>query len=86
MQKERKDEGLEALGRETEYNSAYAPEVLETFENRHQENDYWVRFNCPENSASTRSLRPCWCREESIRSTRPARSSVPVFPPCMTHS
>ena len=48
MQKERKDEGLEALGRETEYNSAYAPEVLETFENRHQENDYWVRFNCPE--------------------------------------
>ena len=48
MQKERKDEGLEALGRETEYNSAYAPEVLETFENRHRENDYWVRFNCPE--------------------------------------
>ena len=48
MQKERKDEGLEALGRETEYNAAYAPEVLETFENRHPENDYWVRFNCPE--------------------------------------
>nr|WP_298101759.1 preQ(1) synthase [uncultured Campylobacter sp.] len=26
----------------------YAPEVLETFENKHPENDYWVRFNCPE--------------------------------------
>ena len=48
MQKERKDEGLEALGRETDYNANYAPEVLETFENRHKDNDYWVRFNCPE--------------------------------------
>ena len=48
MNKERKDEGLEALGRETEYNAKYAPEVLETFENRHPENDYWVRFNCHE--------------------------------------
>ena len=26
----------------------YAPEVLESFVNKHQENDYWVRFNCPE--------------------------------------
>ena len=30
------------------YPSVYAPEVLETFENRHKENDYWVKFNCPE--------------------------------------
>jgi 7-cyano-7-deazaguanine reductase len=22
--------------------------VLETFENRHPDNDYWVKFNCPE--------------------------------------
>ena len=39
---------LKALGRETEYLNTYSPEVLETFENKHQENDYWVQFNCPE--------------------------------------
>ena len=44
----RKDEGLHALGKKTEYRMDYAPEVLETFENKHQENDYWVQFNCPE--------------------------------------
>jgi len=44
----RKDEGLQALGRETAYNKDYAPEVLESFENQHPDNDYWVRFNCPE--------------------------------------
>jgi 7-cyano-7-deazaguanine reductase len=36
------------LGHHTEYANEYAPQVLETFENKHQENDYWVRFNCPE--------------------------------------
>ena len=45
---ERSGEGLKALGRKTEYRQDYAPEVLETFENIHPENDYWVRFNCPE--------------------------------------
>ncbi len=30
------------------YASDYAPEVLETFENKHPENDYFVKFNCPE--------------------------------------
>ena len=44
----RKDEGLKALGKKTEYSMDYAPEVLETFENKHQDNDYWVQFNCPE--------------------------------------
>ena len=39
---------LSALGRKTEYRQDYAPEVLETFVNKHPENDYWVRFNCPE--------------------------------------
>ena len=48
MTEKRKDEGLKVLGAETNYAQTYAPEVLETFENRHQENDYWVRFNCPE--------------------------------------
>ncbi len=44
----RKDEGLQALGKKTEYSMDYAPEMLETFENKHQGNDYWVQFNCPE--------------------------------------
>jgi 7-cyano-7-deazaguanine reductase len=39
---------LKALGKKSEYRQDYAPEVLETFENKHPENDYRVRFNCPE--------------------------------------
>lgn len=45
---ERKDEGLKALGKVTDYKTDYDPTVLETFINKHPENDYWVRFNCPE--------------------------------------
>ena len=41
-------DGLKALGRKTEYKDDYAPEVLETFQNKHPENDYWVEFRCPE--------------------------------------
>ena len=48
MEDTRKDEGLKSLGAPSRYATDYAPEVLETFENKHQENDYWVRFNCPE--------------------------------------
>ena len=44
----RETEGLKSLGRKTEYRRDYAPEVLETFSNKHPENDYWVKFNCPE--------------------------------------
>lgn len=44
---ERKDE-LTILGKKTEYKQDYAPEVLESFVNKHPGNDYWVRFNCPE--------------------------------------
>ncbi|MBQ9377749.1 MAG: NADPH-dependent 7-cyano-7-deazaguanine reductase QueF [Schwartzia sp.] len=48
MAHERAD-GLSLLGaKETKYSSDYAPELLETFENKHRENDYWVKFNCPE--------------------------------------
>ena len=42
------DEQLSLLGRKTEYKQTYAPEVLEAFDNKHPDNDYWVRFNCPE--------------------------------------
>lgn len=48
MNEQRKDEGLQALGSNTKYSMDYAPEVLETFANKHPENDYWVQFNCPE--------------------------------------
>ncbi len=44
----RKTEGLKSLGQKTEYATNYAPEVLESFENKHPENDYWVKLNCPE--------------------------------------
>ena len=39
---------LKSLGKSTGYEFSYSPEVLETFENRHPGNDYWVKFNCPE--------------------------------------
>ena len=45
---DRSKDKLKALGRETGYLNTYSPEVLETFENKHLENDYWVQFNCPE--------------------------------------
>ena len=44
----RNREELQALGRKTAYSQDYDPGVLETFENQHPDNDYWVRFNCPE--------------------------------------
>ena len=34
--------------KDVSYNYDYAPECLETFENKHPGNDYWVKFNCPE--------------------------------------
>ena len=44
----RDKDGLEALGKKVEYSQDYAPQVLESFENLHRDNDYWVRFNCPD--------------------------------------
>lgn len=43
-----KQNELTLLGGKTEYKQEYSPEVLESFNNKHPENDYWVRFNCPE--------------------------------------
>jgi 7-cyano-7-deazaguanine reductase len=42
------DHELKQLGTKTEYKQDYAPEVLEAFTNKHQDNDYWVHFVCPE--------------------------------------
>lgn len=41
--------GITLLGNQgTKYEVDYSPEVLETFVNKHQGNDYFVKFNCPE--------------------------------------
>lgn len=41
--------GVTLLGNQgTRYPSGYDPGVLETFENKHRDNDYFVKFNCPE--------------------------------------
>ena len=45
----REKENLTLLGnKNTRYSSDYDPNVLETFPNKHPDNDYFVKFNCPE--------------------------------------
>ena len=45
----REKENLTLLGnQQTEYRMDYDPSVLEAFQNKHPENDYFVKFNCPE--------------------------------------
>ena len=42
-------ENLELLGNQhTRYPNDYNPQLLETFENKHPENEYVVNFDCPE--------------------------------------
>ena len=42
-------EGITLLGNQkVKYPDNYAPEVLETFLNKHPDNDYFVKFNRPE--------------------------------------
>lgn len=41
-------DNLSHLGNSTAYSDDYSPEVLEYFENKHQDKDYWVKFNAPE--------------------------------------
>ncbi len=45
---DRTSEPLHQLGRKTQYPTDYDPGLLERFQNRHRENDYFVKFNCPE--------------------------------------
>ena len=41
----RETEGLTLLGnKNVKYDTEYNPGLLETFENKHPENDYWVKF------------------------------------------
>ena len=45
----REKENLTKLGSAgTQYKTEYDPTLLESFSNKHQENDYFVKFNCPE--------------------------------------
>ena len=45
----RENENLTLLGnKNVKYDFGYNPGLLETFDNKHPENDYWVKFNCPE--------------------------------------
>lgn len=64
----RNEEGLQALGKKTEYRSDYAPEVLETFVNKHPDKDYWVRFNCPEFTSLCPRANPTLPRYASVTS------------------
>ena len=50
MSREKEElQGVTLLGNQkTKYPQDYAPEMLETFINKHPDNDYFVKFNCPE--------------------------------------
>lgn len=49
MRTENELQGVTLLGNQhTQYSDNYSPEVLETFPNKHPENEYLVTFNCPE--------------------------------------
>lgn len=42
-------EGVTLLGNQNvKYLDSYTPEILETFVNKNQDQDHWVKFNCPE--------------------------------------
>lgn len=49
MRNEKELDGISLLGNQnTQYPTDYAPSVLEVFDNKHPDNDYFVKFNCPE--------------------------------------
>lgn len=49
IENEKQIKGVTLLGNQkVTYNFDYNPGILEKFENGHKENDYFVKFNCPE--------------------------------------
>lgn len=49
MRSEEEVKGCTLLGNQgVKYPTQYCPEILETFKNKHPENEYLVTFNCPE--------------------------------------
>ena len=69
---------LTLLGHKTVYKQDYAPEVLETFINKHPENDYWVRFNCPEFT----SLCPITGQPDFATIQITPRGGISIYPYC----
>ena len=52
--------GVTLLGNQkNKYPTDYAPEMLESFPNKHPENDYFVKFNCPEPVPDDRTAGLC---------------------------
>lgn len=43
-----RDDKLINLGNKTKYSTDYDPSVLESVLNKHIDNDYFIKFNCPE--------------------------------------
>jgi 7-cyano-7-deazaguanine reductase len=41
-------ENFKNLGKNSDLHFDYDKSVLESFDNKHPERDYWVKFNCPE--------------------------------------
>jgi len=41
-------ENFKSLGKKSDFHFEYDKSVLESFENKHPDRDYWVKFNCPE--------------------------------------
>ena len=49
MKHQKELKGISLLGKEkVEYSYNYDPSILEIFENKHPNRDYFVKFNCPE--------------------------------------
>lgn len=39
---------MKHLGKKVNYTTEYDPTLLEAVDNHHPENNYWIKFNCPE--------------------------------------
>lgn len=49
MTEEISKDTITLLGKKNvQYGYDYVPEILEVFDNKHPDRDYWVKFNCPE--------------------------------------
>ena len=80
MENQREQEKTVTLlgSQDTKYPDNYAPEVLETFLNKHPENDYFVKFNCPEFT----SLCPITGQPDFFRGTLLCQVNDPVVLQC----
>ncbi len=51
-------ENFKNLGKKSDLHFDYDKSVLESFENKHPDRDYWVKFNCPEFTSLCPDYRP----------------------------